>query len=46
MASLEEGRLSVKRLQVLKLVKRLVATATGTIGRPDSRASVTMPIPA
>jgi hypothetical protein len=29
----------------LKSTRRLVTTATGTIGRPDSRASVTMPSP-
>ncbi len=38
--------LIVMRLQVSSATKRDVAEATGTIGRPDRRASVTMPRPA
>ncbi len=34
------------RLQVSSARKREVAEATGTIGRPERRASVTMPSPA
>ena len=36
----------VKRLQVGSVMKRSVAMASGTIGRPDIRASVTIPMPA
>ena len=36
----------VIRLQVRNARKREVAEATGTIGRPERRASVTMPVPA
>ena len=46
MASVEKGRLTVKALQVGVVLKRLVAMANGTTGRPDSEASVAMPSPA
>ena len=36
----------VIRLQVLSARKREVAAAQGTIGRPDRRAIMTMPMPA
>ena len=46
MASVENGRLMVKALQLGMAMKRLVAMANGTTGRPDSEASVAMPSPA
>ncbi len=46
MASVEKGRLMVKALQLGMAMKRLVAIANGTTGRPDSEASVAMPSPA
>ena len=36
----------VIRLQVLSARKREVAAAQGTMGRPDMRAIMTMPMPA
>ena len=41
-----KGRLIVARSQVDRSICRLVATAIGTIGRPEWRASWTMPSPA
>ena len=40
------GRLMVVLSQLFNRMKRLVAMAKGMIGRPDSRASMMMPIPA
>ena len=45
-ASFVNGRLMVKRLQVGSATKRPVAIASGTMGRPDMRPSMTMPMPA
>ena len=46
MASVEKGRLMVNALQVGSVRNLRVAMANGTIGRPDSVASVAMPFPA
>ena len=40
-----KGRPMLERSQLRKSRRRLVTTATGTIGRPESFASVTMPSP-
>ena len=40
------GKLMVVRSQLFNRMKRLVTIAKGTIGRPDSRASMMMPSPA
>ena len=45
-AIFEYGRLIVILLQEFKAMKREEATASGSIGRPESRAIVTMPLPA
>ena len=46
-AAAAEGRLMVVLSQLFSsTLRRLVARATGTIGRPEMRASVTMPSPA
>ena len=39
------GSPRLARSQLLKAMRRLVTTATGTIGRPEERARVTMPLP-
>ena len=46
MAPRPNGRPTLARSQDLKSMRRLVTTAIGTIGRPEMRASVTMPRPA
>ena len=46
MPSVEKGRLTVNALQEGRAMKRLVAMAQGTTGRPENEASVAMPSPA
>ena len=46
MAPRPNGLPRLARSQELKSKRRLVTTAVGAMGRPESRASVTMPEPA